>query len=197
MVRPAEPIPLDSLDFAVAADTVPILAPRFSAARGAEELAAVPSEDALPKNPRNAALRSFLLPGWGQLYTGHPWRAVLFAGAEAGFFLAAHAKQQQALDLQDELQRERETFFAMLPDSVLQDPFAAEEAFSATAPALTIRGELEDVEQNREDFYAYFALSVIFAAVDAYVAAQLDPVQIGVEPAERRLRAAVRLPIGP
>jgi hypothetical protein len=51
------------------------------------------------------------------------------------------------------------------------------------------------VEGHREDFYAYAALAVIFSAVDAYVAAQLDPLDVGAEPSGR-VRASVRLPIG-
>ena len=42
----------------------------------------MPDVDLQPKNPRNAAIRSFLVPGWGQIYTGHPWRAALFAGGD-------------------------------------------------------------------------------------------------------------------
>lgn len=187
---------MDSLPFGLApADTIAILAPRFRAAGGAEALAAVPAEDILPKSPRNAALRSFLLPGWGQIYTGHPWRAALFAVAETGFFLAGYAKQREALDLKDDLQAAREAFFATLPDSVIADPVAAEDAFSQLPEAIGIRGDLDAVEETREDFYAYFALSVIFSAVDAYVAAQLDPIEVGVALGDRRAWAGIRLPL--
>ena len=197
VVRPSEPIPIDSLAFGLApADTVPVLAPRFREGGGREALARVPSEDLLPRNPRNAAIRSFLIPGWGQLYTGHPWRAAFFAAAEVGFFAAAYGKQQEALDLQDELQAAREAFFATLPDSVAADTAAATQAFDDTTEAILIRSDLEDIEQTREDFYAYFALSVIFAAVDAYVAAPLDPLAGGYEPASGRAWAGVRLPLG-
>ena len=82
-IRPAEPIPLDTLQFGLApADTVPVLAPRFREGPAQAELAAVPSEDRLPRNPRNAAIRSFVLPGWGQWYTGHPLRGIAFALAD-------------------------------------------------------------------------------------------------------------------
>jgi hypothetical protein len=197
VVRPAEPIPTDSLPFGfAAADTVPVLAPRFREAGGAAALAQVPGEDVLPRNPRSAAIRAFLLPGWGQIYTGHPWRAVLFAGAEAGFFTLGYRKQLEALDRQEDLQAAREAFFASLPDSVAADSVAALEAFDQSAEAIVIRSDLADIEQTREDWYAYFALSVIFAAVDAYVSAQLDPLTGGYEPVSGRAWAGIRVPLG-
>lgn len=195
-IRPAEPIPLDTLQFGLApADTVPVLAPRFRGGPAQAELAAVPSEDRLPRNPRNAAIRSFLLPGWGQWYTGHPLRGIGFALAEIGFALLGYNQQLQALELQDDLQAAREAFFADPPPDLPEDPLLAEEVFSRTAEAATIRGELDNVEGHREDFYAYAALSVIFSAIDAYVAAQLDPLDVETEPSGRT-RASLRIPLG-
>ncbi len=195
-IRPSEPVPIDSMDFVAApADTIPLLAPRFREAGGPEELLQVPSVDALPKNPRNAAIRAFLLPGWGQVYAGHPWRAVLFASAEVAFFAAGYSKQREALDRKSDLRTAREEFFATQPDSLLADSLAAEEAFELTPEVVAIRGDIEQIEERREDFYAYFAASIIFAAVDAYVSAQLDPVTLDVDPATGRIRAGVEFPI--
>lgn len=50
---------------------------------------AVAKNDSLPVNPRSALLRSAVLPGWGQIHNGHPWKAVLFAGAATGFLAGA------------------------------------------------------------------------------------------------------------
>ena len=195
-VRPAEPIPFDTLQFGLApADTVPILAPRFRGGPAQAELAAVPSEDRLPRNPRNAAIRSFLLPGWGQWHTGHPIRGIGFALAEVGFAWLGYRQQLEALDLQDDLQAAREAFFANPPPDLPEDPVLAEEAFGRTIEALTIRGDLDQVEGHREDFYAYAALTVIFSAVDAYVAAQLDPLDVEAQPSGR-VRASLRVPLG-
>jgi hypothetical protein len=195
-VRPSEPIPLDTLQFGLApADTVPVLAPRFRGGPAQEELAAVPSEDRLPRNPRNAAIRAFLVPGWGQWYTGHPFRGIGFALAEMGFAYLGYRQQQDALDLQDDLQAAREAFFADPPPDLPDDPFLAEDIFGQTIEARTIRADLDQVEGHREDFYAYAALSVIFSAVDAYVAAQLDPLDVETEPSGR-VRASLRLPLG-
>lgn len=194
-VRPSEPIPIDTLQFGLApADTVPVLAPRFRGGPAQEELASVPSEDRLPRNPRNAAIRSFLVPGWGQWYTGHPIRGIGFALAEIGFAYFGYRQQLDALDLQDDLQAAREAFFADPPPDLPDDPEEAEEIFSQTIEARTIRGDLDQVEGYREDFYAYAALAVIFSAIDAYVAAQLDPLDVDAD-ASGRVRAGIRLPL--
>jgi hypothetical protein len=195
-IRPSEPIPLDTLQFGLApADTIPVLAPRVRDGPAEEILAAVPSEDRLPRNPRNAAIRSFLLPGWGQWYTGHPLRGIGFALAEVGFAYFGYRQQLDALDLQDDLQAAREAFFADPPPDLPEDPVLAEEAFGQTLEARTIRADLEEVAGRREDFYAYAALSVIFSAVDAYVAAQLDPLSVDAD-LSGRVRAQVRMPLG-
>ena len=202
IVRLAEPIPLDALAFGEApADTIAVLAARFREGEGLRQLSAVPNEDRLPRNPRNAALRAFALPGWGQLYTGHPWRAVFFAVSEIGFFGAGYLKQREALDVEDELTAAREAYVASLPDSLPVDRLEAETAFYRTGQAITLRNQIDSIEERREDFVAYGALSVIFAAVDAYVAAQLDPLRdgraalslgLGAEPWAGRLRASLR-----
>lgn len=192
--RPSEPLPLEALGL-TPADTVPILAPRFRTEGGPERLARVPSEDILPKNPRNAAIRAFLIPGWGQFYTGHPFRGAFWAAAETGFFVLGYRKQLESLDLKDDLQAAREAFFAMAPDSLQADTVALTQAFDRSPEAITIRADLAQVEERREDWYAYFALSVIFAAVDAYVAAQLDPIRVDRD-VSGRVSAGLSFPIG-
>lgn len=197
-VRPSEPIPVDTLAVLSLApeDTIPVLAPRFREEGGLERLSRVPSEDLLPKNPRNAAIRSFLVPGWGQFYTGHPYRGVAFALAEVGFFTLGYRKQQDVLDQRDEIRRLREAFLTDPPEGAPEDSLALLEAFRQTEEFLVADGELEDLQERRNDWYAYGALSVIFSAVDAYTSAQLDPVDIGVDPAERRVWGEVRFPVG-
>lgn len=193
--RPSEPLALDPTEIAPT-DTIPVLAPRFRDEGGPERLARVPSEDFLPKNPRNAAIRAFLIPGWGQFYTGHPWRGVFWAAAEVTTFTLGYRNQLESRDLKDDLQAAREAFFAMTPDSLQGDTLALTEAFDRSPEAITLRAELSEVEERREDWYAYFALSVIFAAVDAYVAAQLDPIRVNRD-AQGRVSAGLSLPVGP
>lgn len=189
---PSEPIPED----AFAADTTKLLEGRFRDL-GETELSLVPGEDVLPKNPRNAAIRAFLIPGWGQVYTGHPWRAAVFAAMEIGFLGRGYMLQLDALDKKDEIEAARQAFFEDPPEGVdPDDPDALLRAFENTDEARNLRGDLEEIEDSREDFYAWGFLSVFFAAVDAYVAAQLDPIQVGGDVARQRVWAGIRLPVG-
>jgi hypothetical protein len=52
-------------------------------------------------SPRDALLRSALLPGWGQVSTGHPVKAILFGGAAAGALAAAVVEGQRVGDAAD------------------------------------------------------------------------------------------------
>ena len=47
--------------------------------------------------PRAALMRSAILPGWGQLYNGKPYKALFFAGTGVTLFSIA-AAEQSALD---------------------------------------------------------------------------------------------------
>lgn len=196
-VRASEPIPFDSLAFGLApADTIPLLARRFRESDAAMELAAVPGEDLLPKNPRNAAIRAFLIPGWGQVHTGHPIRGVFYAASEVGFFFLGYKKQQDVLDVREEIDAAREAFFADTTQEIPEDPDLREALFLQQTVAIELFNDLEFHRERRDDYFAYAAASVIFAAVDAYVSAQLDPIEVGANVAERRAWAALRLPVG-
>lgn len=192
-VRPSEPIPIDTPAFGLApADTVPVLARRFRESDADEELAAVPSEDILPRNPRNAAIRAFLVPGWGQVYTGHPWRAALFAAGEIGFGIQGWRWQRKVVDRREQIDELRQAFVDTLT-SPPADPLQLEALFRQQPGVNELFSDLEFERDRRDDYYAWAAASVIFAAVDAYVAAQLDPIEVGVEAGERRAWVAVRL----
>ena len=44
-------------------------------------------------SPRAVLVRSAVLPGWGQAATGHRWKALLFAGAGAGWLASAAVEE--------------------------------------------------------------------------------------------------------
>ncbi len=55
----------------------------------------------LSKSPSGALLRSLLVPGWGQSYTGHWIKAVVFLGTDAGLIYGAivqHDKYKENLE---------------------------------------------------------------------------------------------------
>ena len=64
---------------------------------------------AVPLAPRQALMRSAVLPGWGQLSNGHPFRGLLFAGTAAGFLTAGVLEARAVNDANDDAERERRT----------------------------------------------------------------------------------------
>jgi len=68
-----------------------------TAVHGAQaDSSAVPGDHEIGvKSPLGAVWRSALVPGWGQWYTGHRWKAALVAGAEVFFIGAAVYEHEQ------------------------------------------------------------------------------------------------------
>ncbi len=57
---------------------------------------ALPGETGRSKSPSLAMLRSAVLPGWGQFYTGHPWRGSLILAAEGTLLAFAWSENRKA-----------------------------------------------------------------------------------------------------
>jgi len=109
--------------------------------------------DSLP-SPRGALLRSALLPGWGQLYTGKPVKAVFFGGAAAGLLGWVVAEQRDLARIADELEGLR-----------VRDPD------SFRIPSL--EQAHQDQAARRNTRILFLALAATFSALDAYVDAHL------------------------
>jgi hypothetical protein len=58
------------------------------------------------KSPKGAMLRSLCVPGWGQLYNGKWFKALLAAGTEFGLIANAVVQNQYAVKSQTELEKE-------------------------------------------------------------------------------------------
>jgi TM2 domain-containing membrane protein YozV len=99
---------------------------------------------------RGAMLRSAVLPGWGQLYTGHPFKGLWMAGAAGTFVFLTLRADTEVADLA-----------ARRPD--VTDP--------------VLRAALEaDIEQwrvERRRWLVWSATLWIYSVVDAFVDAQL------------------------
>lgn len=78
---------------------------RLEAASDDSQVSPAAPRYVLVRDPRSdAALRSMLVPGWGQLYKGHTAKAYAIAGlfaATAGGAVLAHARRSEAKDLYD------------------------------------------------------------------------------------------------
>ncbi|MCB2198018.1 hypothetical protein KQI63_01345 [bacterium] len=66
------------------------------------------------KSPTGALFRSLAIPGWGQLYTGHPVKAVVFLGTDIGMLYGIYVQNNlyedyldQAGDTKDDSYRAR------------------------------------------------------------------------------------------
>jgi len=109
-------------------------------------------EDSYTKSPTGALVRSFILPGWGQLYVGSYWKAPIFftGAATLTYFII-----QNHLDYADY----RDKYNKM--------------SNKTSTEALTLRNNREFYRDNR-DMSAFYLLGVYaLAAVDAYVGAHL------------------------
>jgi hypothetical protein len=135
-----------------------LLAPRLTSAQSSALETRAPSRVPSPTpadstgapRPSAAMLRSALLPGWGQLYTGHPFKAAWVAAAGATFVtLTVRADARVG-----ELAARR---------SATPDP--------ATRSALEADIEAWRIERRR--WLVWSVTLWIYAVVDAYVDAEL------------------------
>jgi hypothetical protein len=58
--------------------------------------ASSPREETMEKSPLRSMLRSAVIPGWGQFYTGHPYRGSIFFTLEGFLFTFAWAENYRA-----------------------------------------------------------------------------------------------------
>jgi len=159
-------------------------------------------------SPRGAMLRSFLLPGWGQLAAGSPTRAgVWFAieGADVYMLTRTLRRLGDAKDRERGLVRFRSDSLngAMAQDTALArrlaDPLAFDSAVSAGEEVRNIRNLVESREQQRQDWITYTLFFTLLSGVDAYVNAQLVdfPVDISLRhTTEGAFVLSLRVPLG-
>jgi hypothetical protein len=100
--------------------------------------------------PSAAMLRSALLPGWGQLYTGHPFKAAWVAAAGATFVTLTVRADNRVSDLAGRR--------GGITDPVERD---------------ALEGDIEAWRIERRRWLVWSASLWIYAVVDAYVDAQL------------------------
>jgi len=104
-------------------------------------------------SPTGAVVRSLLLPGWGQIYTGHPIKAAVIAaafGTSVGVSVYYYMQFQQQQRLIE----------------------AYQEQYQTEAPLSMIQVR-EYYRDRRDEFLIYTAIIYAIAALDAYVDAHL------------------------
>jgi hypothetical protein len=111
------------------------------------------------KSPGGALLRSLVLPGWGQFYTGHGIRGTITAVAETAFLTGMVIKFRDRADLRDRLSAlERENG----PEWPVDDPLRVQ-----------LNRQIKDAQQSGGDYLAYGATALVLGMIDAYVSAHL------------------------
>ena len=171
----------------VPADTVRADSARADSARAAVEAApaAVAARDTLsgpPISPRSAFLRSLIVPGLGQ--------AALDRGTAGGIFVSL-----EALSLLMTIKSKRDLRVArrLEADSLFFGIDADGDTLFAPSP---VAGRVRARKQHVEDWVALLIFNHLFAAADAFVAAQLwdVPARVSVtrDGDRTRLTATVR-----
>jgi len=163
--------------------------------------AAQVSPDTLPRDstprentaPRNAFIKSLLVPGWGHFSIGAPVRGVFYVALEGSSWYMLVKTLGKLSDAQD---RERVVVkiakdslnVLMTVDSVarkrLADPLAYDAAVAADPDVAHMSGLVTARKQQRQDWITYTLFFTFLSAVDAYVTAHLSafPANISATP---------------
>ena len=130
-------------------------------------------------SPRDAFLRSVILPGWGQSTVGAPGRGAVYFTLEAASLWMVY-KSDQKLDE------------ARAQEAVLRETGQLEEG--DISPLVRAR------KNQREDWITLSVFWLFFSGADAFVAAHLRDFDehVGVEPTpDGGLRLQGSIPVGP
>lgn len=129
--------------------------------------------------PRDAFLRSLVLPGWGQSSIGAPGRGAVYFALEAGSLWMVYKADRR---LQEARARER----------ALRESGQLAEGETS--------GLVRDRRAQREDWITLSIFWLFFSGADAFVATHLRDFDehVGVEPApEGGLQLQASFPVGP
>jgi len=141
-----------------------------------------PADTLRPVSPTGAMLRSALLPGWGQLYTDHPIKAVVAAGT-AGWVLSS----------------------LLGSDSEVHDLVDERDGVSDPALRAQLASQIETWRNRRRTWIYWTAVTWLFWVVDAFVDAHLyhfDEIEPDFEarlapgPGRAEVRFQLTLPLG-
>jgi hypothetical protein len=113
------------------------------------------NQSKLTKSPVGALWRSFVFPGWGQIYVENYWKAPIFiagVGASVYFIIWNNQKYKYYQNQYDEL--------------TVSDP-------DNTYELERLKSQKEYYRDNRDKSYFFLGATYILAAIDAYVGAHL------------------------
>ncbi len=161
-----------------------------------------------PMAPRDAMIRSMLVPGWGQAAFGSNFRGGIYFAGWAGNWYMNFRNAVRIHTAEELFDRRRSEIVDSLvaaapdPDSMRAQidsfPNVVDTAVRADSTGNDLRKLVRGRKQQRQDWIAWSIFWVLASGVDAYVNAQLSdfPATIDVEPAGyRAVSVGVRLAV--
>lgn len=141
--------------------------------------------DTIPREsnaPRNALIKSLLVPGLGQFSIGSPVRGALWVGVRGSSYYMLAKTLKKLGEAKDRETGYREVAAAdlraqMEEDTVLarqlSDPLAFEERLAADSTVSAAHDLVESRTRHRQDWITYTIFFTFLDGLDAYVAAHL------------------------
>lgn len=166
----------------------------------------------LPISPREAFIRSMIIPGWGQASFGSYFRGGVYFAGWAGNWFMIFRNQVRLNEVRSRFDLRASQIEAALlaaspnPDSLRavldSDPTVLEQAVRADDGPGNTGNELRELvrarEQQREDWIALAIFWVLAAGVDGYVTAHLADFPAGIDMRpnpDRSVSLGVRVPL--
>ncbi len=149
--------------------------------------------------PAGAFLRGSLIPGWGHASTGSLTRGAFYFGTEAlaGWMVFKTQRRLRAARDRTTLWEDRIT--AELAAQGMEDPDAIEAALASDEEVARLRGLVDAREEQREDWLAVVAFTLLVSGVDAFVSTHLkdfpEPLTVEGDPVTGAVEVAVRVPL--
>lgn len=163
-------------------------------------------------SPTGALLRSFVLPGWGQIQVGSPARGLAYMsvhGVNTFMLVKTFRRLGDVRERRDDAVIAARDSIEMLAltDTLLQqvleeNPDTLDVLAESDPEARRLTRLSESRRQQREDWMVFAGFWIIATGIDAFVAAHLAdfPAEVDVAPArsggEARLEVGVRVPVG-
>ena len=137
-----------------------------------------------PVSPAGAALRSFLIPGWGQASAGSVERgAVYFAFESIGLWMILKTSKTLGSARDIHSMRVREVKDRLIASGTVDPLDATIDADSAVVRAFDL---VQIRRQQREDWVAFGVFALLLGGADAFVAAHLadfpEPLETAIRP---------------
>ena len=148
-------------------------------------------------SPRGAMIRSFIMPGWGQVsYDRYLRGGVYFPGHVGNVYMVYKTvtRLDEARDREDDRVSEVRDSLEALPEVPVD---SIDIRIDADPRVRHARSLVRSREEQREDWIALGLFWVLISGVDAYVTAQLAdfPASIGAIIDDRRVGVMVSVPV--